>query len=244
MEDRLTVNELITGTMETLRLNAQTAGLYVAGLTALGTAIEWGIGTALAGEEPLVDLPASVMGLLGVGAGIGGILVIIVAVVAQYLLWEAMLANGALLTRQSQGRRYLAFVGLSIVTAFGILFGYLLLIVPGLLFTARWAAAPAFLIRQRTGITDSMRLSWDGIKGNSTPVILTYIVGALGIMVLGAMLGAGSLAATSLNGGPQFVAILAKQVVSNGATVLQVALGVYLFRRISGDANEIGAIFD
>lgn len=244
MDDNLTVGELFTGTIDTLQENGRTAGLYVGVLTTVGTAIEWGLGTALAGSEPLMSLPDSLQTLLGVGAGIGGLLVIILAIVAQYLLWEAMLDNGTLFARPQQGRRYLAFVGLAILTALGVGLGFMLLIIPGLLFNARWMAAPAFLIRQRTGITESMRLSWDGIKGNSKPVILVYIVGVIVVMVMAGMVGAGSLATAGFAGGPQFFTVLAGQLVSNFGTVLQVGLGVYLFRRITGNADDIGTVFD
>lgn len=244
MDEKLRVGELIEGTIATLRDNASAAGIFLLGMSALGTVLEWGIGKALGGSDPVLDLSGPVMAMLGVGAGIGGIIVVIVTVIAQYLLWEAMLENGALVLRSREGRRYWAFVGLMILSALGAGFAFMALIIPGLIVSARWAAAPAFLIHQRMGVTEAMRHSWYAVKGNTTPVVFTYLIGVFGVLVLAGLVGAGSMVTMADSTEPGFLAVLSNQLVSNLATVLQVGLGVYLFRRLAGNVDDIGAVFE
>lgn len=244
MDDKVRVGELIEGTIATIRENASASGIYVVVLSALATVLEWGLGTALAGSDPLVDLSGPVMDYLGVGAGIGGLLVLVVVVVSQYLLWEAMLENGALMVRGRAPRRYFAFVGLSILAAMGAGLAFLALIVPGLIVLARWVAAPAFLIRQRLGVIEAMRQSWYTVKGNTTPIVFTFLIGVFAVGVLSGLVGAGALVTLGDGGQPGFLAILGNQVLSNASSVLQVAFGVFVFRRLTGDVNELGAVFE
>lgn len=244
MDEQLRVGELIEGTIATLRENASAAGIFLLGMSGLGTLLEWGLTKALGGADPLVDLPGSVMALLGVGAGIGGIIVVIVTIIAQYLLWEAMLENGALVLRSREGRRYWAFVGLMILSALGTGVASLALIIPGLIVSARWAVAPAFLIHQRMGVMDAMRQSWFAVKGNTTPVVFTYLIGMFGVLALAGLVGAGSMVTMEDSMEPGFLAVLSNQLVSNLATVLQVGFGVHLFRRLAGNVDDIGAVFD
>ncbi|MXO72431.1 hypothetical protein [Alteraurantiacibacter buctensis] len=244
MDEKVRVGELIEGTIATVRENASAAGIYIVVLSVLATALEWGLGAALEGSDPLVDLSGPVMAYLGVGAGIGGLLVLIVAVVSQYLLWEAMLENGALMVRGRAPRRYLAFVGLAILSGLGTGLAFLALVVPGLIVLARWVAAPAYLIRQRMGVIEAMRQSWYAVKGITTPIVFTFLIGVFAVSVLGGLVGVGAFVTMADGGQPGFLAVLGNQLLSNASSVLQVAFGVFVFRRLTGDVNELGAVFE
>lgn len=244
MDEELRVGELIEGTIATVRENASAAGIFMVGMSALATALEWGLRELVAGSDPLPDLSGPLMAMLGVGAGIGGLLVLILAIVAQYLLWQAMLESGTVMVGTRVQRRYLAFLGLAILSTLGAAFAFLALIVPGLIVLARWIAAPGYLIRRRLGVIESMRQSWYAVKGNTTPIVFTFLIGVFGMSVLGGLVGLGSFVTLTEDSRPGFLAVLSNQLISNAGTVLQVAFGVFVFRRVAGDVEELGAVFE
>lgn len=238
-----TVANLISGTIATAQANSRSALIFVGGLAVLGTALEVGLSPGVVDFALLDDLPPAMTMLFGVGAGLGGLLVLVLSVVAHFLLWRAMLQDGELLDLAGQGQRILPFVGLSILTVLGTMLGFLLLIIPGVLASARWLVAPAFLIQRDEGVVDSMSKSWTLIKGNSTPIILTYIVGVLVVFAASMVVGIGTVA-TGTTGIGSVLTKLFGQIVSSAFTVLQVALGVYVFRELTGSTDDIGTVFD
>jgi len=58
------------------------------------------------------------------------------------------------------GRRFFALVGLSIVVTLGVLVGFLLCIVPGLVLIALWSVAVPVLVLEGTGISAALGRSW------------------------------------------------------------------------------------
>jgi hypothetical protein len=242
--ERLTVSEVFSGTMDTLQANGRTVGLFVGGMTAIGTALEWGFGLLALNGDMFSDMSGGVLAMLGVGAGLGGLAVIIVSIYLSFRLWAAMLTGGDLLAGDIDNSKLLPFVGLSILTGLGVGLGLILLVVPGLLFAARWSAAPAFLLRQNVGVTDSMGRSWDMIKGNSTPIILaSIIVGVIVVVVSGISGGLNTFSANAM-APTSFIASLVNQLIGNTVTALQVGAGVFVFHRLSGDTNDVGSVFE
>lgn len=243
MAEDLSTGDVISGTIETLRENQRAAITYIVVLTALGTALEWGLrgfGTSFAGYQ----VPEWALGAFGIGAGIGGLLVVIISVIAQYLLWENMLGASNFL-KPGADKRYFAFFFQALLIGICVGFGFILLIIPGLIFSARWAAAPAFLIAERKGITDGMSASWEMIRGNSKPIILAYLLAGLVIIVLSAIVGG----ATFFGGAGGVVEVslftmIGTQVINSLGTVLAIALGVFLFGRLHGATEHLSDVFE
>jgi hypothetical protein len=243
MDQNLTVGEVINGTIATVADNKAAAIAYVAVFTALGTGLEWGLSQVGTGLFDQFADAEWLLAVFGVSAGIGGILFVIVAVVGQYLLWEAMLRQRHYLVR-GYDRRFLAFFGLSILTGIGVAFGFLLLIIPGLIFMSRWAMAPAYLMVEREGVIDSMGGSWDAVKGNTTPVALALLVGGLLLFGLAVITGLGSAFSGDATGQVPLIESLAGQFLSQVGTVLSAALGVFLFARLHGSSRELTGVFE
>jgi hypothetical protein len=240
---QFSVSNLISGTIETAQANRASVLLFIGGLTALGTVLEVGLSPGMIDFAPLSNLPPSLNTLFGVGAGLGGLLVLVQSVLAHFLLWRAMLQNGDLLDLAGQGHRILPYVGLTILTTLGTMLGFLMLIIPGLLASTRWLAAPAFLLQRDAGVIESMGNSWRLIKGNSTPIIVTYFLASLVAVVLSLFVGIGTVTSASMGLGSVLTTLFA-QIVSNTFTMLQVALGVYVFRQLTGATDDIGAVFE
>jgi hypothetical protein len=245
MDRELTVGEVINGTIATVAENKQAALIFIAVLTVLGAALEWGLTQIGGGFFDQFADAGWLLAALGIGAGIGGIVFLIVAVVAQYLLWETMLRRRHQLAA-GYDRRFLGFVGLSILTGLGIAVGYILLIVPGLIFTARWAMAPAYLIVERQGAIDSMGSSWEEIKGSTTPIVLAILAAAVVLVGASMAVGVGAGVAAAVGEGAQdsLVASLLGQFLSQVGTVLSTGLGVFLFGRLHGESEVLSEVFE
>lgn len=244
--DRLTIGDLISGTMRTMDTNRQAVTLYVALLTVVGTAYEWGLNTGISLLPTLTDELADrifSMGVVEAGIALAVVGFILLTLVANYLLFEAMLNRRGPRGRRDEPFRLLAFIGLTILTYLGIMLGLVLLIVPALIIGARWSIAPAFLINRRCGIGESLSQSWNAVRGNTTPIILTFLLGLFGLLLLSGLAGAGEWFSSS-DEQPGFVSILAGQIVSSLGAALQGAFAVYIFSRLVGITDDLGEVFD
>jgi len=234
----LTFNDVVSGTIETVSTHIRPIAVYFVGLSLLGSAIELvdlGALESFAGESRAIS---AVQSLAGLGAGLAGLVVFVVAVIAQYLLWETML-RGHLAT--APRRRYLAFLGQAILIGLGVAFGYVLLIIPGLVMTARWSLAPALIVNRNQGVIEAMGSSWDAIKGNTTPVVIAIIVGAVVLGIVAAVASGMSIFSTSGSSSP--LAVVVGQLTSHAGTVLSIALGTFLYRRLYDQSDELVEVF-
>jgi hypothetical protein len=241
VERNLTVGEVINGTLSVLAGSRNAALMYVLVFTVLGTTLEWGLYQAGVGAIPGLENAEWLLAVFGLGAGIGAIALVILTIIGQYLLWEAFLRDAGIGAIDDK-RRFLAFFGQAILLGLGVGFGFLLLIVPGLIFMARWAAAPAFLIAERQGVAHAMGSSWDMVKGNTKPVVLAILIVALVFVVLAVVtvLTFSDFASEELTLPESLLGQLASHVV----TALSVALGVFLFRQLHGSSRAVSGVFE
>lgn len=247
MDRKLTVGEVINGTISSIAEAKEAAILYIAVFTFLGTAFEWGT-VQIAGQDgTLFDDSGWLLSLFGIGAGLGGILLAILAVIGQYLLWEAVLRS--LGFAEDMGpKRILAFFGQAILTGLCVGFGFLLLIVPGLIFMARWSAAPAYLIGERQGVIEAMGSSWDQIRGNTTPIVLAIIAAAiLFLVVFGSLtyaIAGGFAPRLNETGNVPLAESLLGQFTSHLSTVLSVGLGAFVITALHGPSTVLSDVFE
>ena len=241
MERDLTVGEVINGTLALLAENRNAALAYLLVFTVLGTTLEWGLFQAGVGAIPGLENADWLLAVFGLGAGIGALALVVLTIIGQYLLWESMLRESTIFAG-GERRRFLAFFGQAILVGLAVGFGFLLLIVPGLIFTARWAAAPAYLIAERQGVIDAMGSSWDMVRGNTTPVVLAILIVALLFVVL---MVAGVMTFTDIDSDELTLGeSLLGQVTSHAVTILSVSLGVFLFRRLHGSSRAVSGVFE
>jgi hypothetical protein len=240
MDEELNVGEVISGTVSVLTENFRPFAIFVGAMTLLGSAIEIGL-TSYAWSGLEFGQATMVQAWLGLGAGVAGLIVFVVAILAQYLLWDAVLRNVVLETRLGR-HRYLSFFGLTIFTAFAISIGYVFLIVPGLLLTARWAMAPAVLIGEDKGVFEAMGESWETVRGNSTPIILAILLYFFVYLLLAGAVGGAALL-TSGPVGMSAGAIISGQLLTNFSTALGVALGLFLYKRLRSNAEQVAGVF-
>lgn len=243
----LDLGQVFDGTISVLGQHIRPFAIYVGVFTIVGTLIEWGASRYAMELANLVGGLENYQLLLQVGAGFAGLAIFFIALIGQYWLWRTLL-NERNLGDDRQPHRYFAFLLQSIVLGIAITFGYLLLIVPGLLFTARWSMAPALLIGENRGIVEAMGYSWEAIRGNSTPIVLAYIIVGFGFFIVAAGLGAAAVGTAVTDGGissaGEFVITLLTQALSHTGTAMAIALGIFLFGWAYGETTAVSNVFE
>jgi uncharacterized membrane protein len=101
-------------------------------------------------------------------------------------------------------RVILPLIGLSIVIGIGVMIGFVLLIVPGIVLLLVWAVAVPALVVERVGIFDALRRSAELTKDSRWKILGLFLVLLVVYWVLSAILGAVGLkmysAATAATG--------------------------------------------
>lgn len=70
-------------------------------------------------------------------------------------------------------------IGAGLLTAIGIVFGFVLLVVPGLYLLTIWAVAAPVIVVERRGVFDALGRSRQLVRGNGWPVLGAFLVAIL-----------------------------------------------------------------
>ena len=206
----------------------------VGGLNALGVLMGW--------AEPATDVVRAGFNYTyepgdGLAEGLFGLGSAIVMIIATYYLLAFLLdLRGRLPERET---RIWAYVGMSILSVLGLIVGFILLIVPGIILLVRWSAASGFLLGERKGIVDSLGASWNATRGSSWPIfgaalVLIIALGVIGFLVGGAIGAAGS----------NLVAGAAGEFVNAFASAAFIAFGIAVYLLVAGGASSVGEVFE
>lgn len=159
-----------------------------------------------------------------------------VAVVGAFFLLAQYLRSEGRLT--STETRVWAYIGMVLLSGIGYIFGFLLLVIPGIILLVRWSASSGYLIGQREGIIDSLKASWDATRGYSWPIFFAGLV--LGIMVsivVGIFVAASAYIGNAVIFG--FIASLA-DAASNA---IYYAFGIGVYRLVNDVSAETAEVF-
>lgn len=131
----------------------------------------------------LGDLPIVLLMLAGISAAAttidvtapsaGNVLNIPVLVLQYYLIRHLIDRQGLRSAHRLGGFGSFFVVGL--ITGLAILLGCLLLILPGLYLSSRWAMVDAAVVGENRGFSDAMRRSRDASEGNVLPIALAIL---------------------------------------------------------------------
>lgn len=205
--------------------------VVVAGLTAtsqIGGAVDpervWGFGFTLGDRTTAWGAAAAIVAT-------------VVQFVGSYLVIERLLELRDSLF--ATGTRIWAYVGLTILTTLGMMFGLLLLIVPGLILAVRWSAAPAYLIARGTGVFEAMRLSWDTTKGAGWSIFLAGLVLICAIGFLALVVGGMS----EMLAGDFWLAAVAGSLIETAGTAAFLVFGVAVFLHVDDGEERIEQVF-
>lgn len=235
----------------------------------------------------VIGLPMFFIGLLpifmGLGSGVGdnpdaiqnmvtGTL-IASAVTAIFILVASVVMQGALIfaaVRDFNGedatfgeviniglRYFFPLLGMGILIGLGVMAGFLLLIIPGILIALGWSIAAPIMIVEEKSITDAIGRSWELTKGYKRWILLLWIILMVISVVIGAVLGAFTLIAGDpttvlLEGGSNSYYILnaifsaLAQALTTMISTAGVAAVYYEIRQIKEGigAENLAAVFD
>lgn len=216
---QIAFGDVMSGTFARIGDNWRAVLIYLVAMVAMNAAT--GI---LATLSPVLG------GVFGVATVFGGF-------AGQYLLFRAMLLQSRLIGRDMPFKVF-RFMGMALVAVVGVMFGYVLLVIPGLIIGSRWLAAPCYLIATDRGTFGSLGASWEAAGGRTTPIafaaLAIIIGGAVLLGVVGGLLG-------------QFTSGMLEQVqVSLGFQifwVVMMACSVTVFGMVNEDGDRIADIF-
>ncbi|MEX0977704.1 MAG: hypothetical protein WDZ48_02565 [Pirellulales bacterium] len=85
----------------------------------------------------------------------------------------------------SGGPYFLGAFLIQIITLLAMFGGFVLLIVPGIIFGLMLSQAQFMLVDQRAGVGDSLKMSIEAMKGNKLTVLAIWLVAGIGGMLIG-----------------------------------------------------------
>lgn len=127
-------------------------------------------------------------------------------------------------------RAFLPLIVVSFLMAIGLVFGFMLLIVPGLFLLCLWSVAIPALVAERTGIFGAFTRSAELTRGNRWRIFLLVVIWACAAfvvsMIVAAVTGAGAVASGGLQAFVLSPAAIIVNAVVSALTTLVAATGV------------------
>ena len=170
----LKIGAIIDKTLGVIERNVTPVLVYIAGLTAINGAI------AYFTRDMTRVTDALVLGIAGIAVGI----------VAAYLLLETVIQRTGLRSRTREDT-FLPFCAMSILATLGVIAGFILLIIPGLVIMARWLLAGPLVIARGDGAKQALGESWERTRGAEFSILialLALVIGPIAVMIAGGLL--------------------------------------------------------
>lgn len=177
-------------------------------------------------EISATDSPSSVLFEL---------VLLVVSFVANYFLLKRYLAVRGRL--QKDANRFWPYLGMAILSAFAIVFGLILLIVPGIILLVRWSAASGYIIGAGQGVSDALTSSWNATKGHGWAIFFAGIALFVGVMVAASVIG-GTMGAVGLPGVDTVAAFIE---AASGAIFS--AFGIAIYCLVQDNTQELNEVF-
>ncbi len=197
MYGQVNVSNLLSATVDTIRNNLQLAGIFLAimiPVSAVMTYFQGGGQTFGMSAGFMIEESLMAQGLVAVALVLIGF---IVSIFAHYWLIAGMVRG----TVSPGFDRILPYIGIYILYALGLIFGFVLLIVPGIILMVRWVAVlPSVIDRDRDAI-GSFGDSFDMTNGHSWSVFGAGLIVVIGFMVISAVIGGVAVGAAAVAGG-------------------------------------------
>lgn len=206
----LKIGQIVEETLDVIERNALPLIAYVLVMVLVNGALAW---FGLNYTSMVQQLGKSFIGFL-------------IGVAAAFLVMVTMLRRSGLLARDADDSM-LSFVLLMVLTALGVLGGFILVIFPGFYLMARWSIAQPLLLTRGLGPVEAMKASWELTSGSEFAILVVYVV----LVVV--QVGAGFAAGSSL-GQDNLLGIAVIQTVSSLLGAIGMALVVALYRLIVG----------
>lgn len=172
---------------------------------------------------------------------------LVLFVIASYWLLTRMMA--AVGRPMRGGARFWSFVGMSILAAIGLMIGFVLLIIPGIILLVRWSAANGFVLTGEHSITGSLGASWEATDGRGLSIFLAGLVLWIAIALLGGVvggiaLGAGMSGAGGMSAPLLALAVALGEIVSAFGNALSFAFSIAVFHLLAPSDTSVAEVFE
>lgn len=222
----MTVAEIFRTAFHVLRSASAWVGLYF--VTTVAMSVAGGLG--------IIGAPLSFVFLL-------------ITVALGYLLTLALFRRSNLVGALHSGK-LLHYIGLTILMTLGIVLGLVFLIIPGLVFAARWTPALGYLFVGGEGPAGSMSKAWDRTGDDFGPIFLASLVPmilifgtAMPVLVLNWFGGATVLGIDLDPSSLSLLALIAVDVASSAGQVLSLAITVAVYALLEGNSQSLENVF-
>ena len=192
-----------------------------------------------------------VMSALGIysdmyfGESPGIVLLVSVAnFVAGFFLMLAIL-RAVGLRREGEGGGFGAFFVVSFLSGLGMMAGFLLLIVPGVILMVRWSPALALVLSEDEAGSDALGESWRMTEGLFWPIFAATLVGLVPIVLAVAILSSGWVLADSadLAVAPPLWESITLNFVMSTYSVYSTGLGIAIYWMLRGTRSGLTETF-
>lgn len=138
--------------------------------------------------------------------------------------------------------RLWSVLGVAILQGLAVAFGFLLCVIPGILFALMYSVAVPVAIEERPGVFNSMSRSSDLTDGHRREVFFALAV----LFLLSVGLGAAAGAVGRLNKAVEIAVTLVIQVLASGLSATAYTVMYYRLRSVkeSLDVDQIASVFD
>lgn len=208
--------------------------IVVGGATAIGYALGY---SELDGTLARVGAGFSVDTDEGFLSSLYDIGILVLSLIANYFLLAQFLTSSGRL--QSTETRIWAYVGLFLVSWIGTLFGFLLLVIPGIFLLVKWSTVMGFLIGEREGVFDSMKRSWDLTEGYGWQIFFSGLVLGLGLFGIGMIIGVAGGAI-----GSTILLSVMTGLTESFSNAIFMAFGIAIFTLLHDNSEAVSEVFE
>jgi hypothetical protein len=233
MANEASVGGFLSETTAVIAGKATECGLYVVvigGLAAIGVIFGWADPSSTA-----IKFGFNVNANNGLIGALFGLVSAVVNIVAGYLMLREFLAGRGRL--RDGGKRFWPYVGMSILSAIGLVLGLILLIVPGVILMIRWSAASGFLIGDGEGVTDALSKSWQATKGHSWAIFFAALILFFGVGIVDGVVSG----LFGILGG--MAGSIASAFVEAAASTALMAFGIGVYCLVHDNTEELSEVF-
>ncbi|MEL7719375.1 hypothetical protein AAG604_05160 [Citromicrobium bathyomarinum] len=182
---------------------------------------------------------------LGLAATLYQLLGLVLYVVAAFFLLRQMLEQ---IGRPARGGNLLRYVVMSVLAMIGLMIGFVLLVIPGLILLVRWSAANGFLLSGAKGITGALGASWEATGRRGWSIFGAGLVLWIGLAVLSSIV-VGIVAATGFtaSGGfsPLFgVAMTVSGLIEAFNNAASFAFSIAVFHLVAPADTSVADVFE
>lgn len=207
----------------------------------------------LASSRRAIGLYLLIFGGLGLLTSIGAISSAVSAFsfffyfAAQYWLCRQMLLRCGM--GHVDSFKVFSLFFMAVLLAVGIMIGFNLFWIPGILLGAKWIMSPAYLVARENNLFEAIGASWRASEGNTLPLSLAYTaIGLIGLVALWAVIALGTMTENALDFGGQIVGGPVEGIflslTMNALPIVMMALSVGAYRLLSEEVNELTEVFE